>query len=194
MERDPRPDQPRGGSAVGLVFVGVVLCTLFTAAALGVLAAHRQAPAAPPLAAADRAGELARAAPAELAARDRVYAGLEELVRRREAALRDRDPSILEAVWTPGSPWLSRDLAEVGRLRASGRRWADLRLTVEIIGAARPDDGRWTVLARLGRDQARLVEAGSGAVIRTVPAATASYRCQLVESGGRWRLVAFQPS
>jgi hypothetical protein len=193
MERDPRPDQPRGGSAVGLVFVGVVLCTLFTAGALGVLAAHRTAPAVP-LAAAGQAGELARAAPAELAARDRAYAGLEELVRRREAALRARDPSILEAVWTPGSPWLSRDLAEVGRLRASGRRWADLRLTVEIIGAVRPDGGRWTVLARLGRDQARLVEAGSGAVVRTVPAATASYRCQLVESGGRWRLVAFQPS
>jgi hypothetical protein len=193
MDTDSRPDPPPAtGSAVGLVFVGVVLCGLFTAGALGVLA--DRSPATRPAPAPRRAEGVADAGPTELAARIPVYASLMELLRRREAALRERDPAMLTAVWTPRSPWLARDRTEVERLRSHGRRWTGLRLTVRILGVDRMRGDQWTVLARLGRSRAELVTASGGAPVLTVPAADADYRCELVESGGRWLLAGLRPS
>jgi hypothetical protein len=192
MPTDPRPDPPHEpGGAVGLVFVGTVLCLLFTAGGLGVLAT-RAPPAAPPGPATRSSAAVARP-DATAAARGRIAARFHRLVRLRETALRERDPALLSSVWAPGSPGLARDRAELDRLRANGRRWDGLHLPVTVLDAYRR--GRdWMVVARLGRSQAELVAAASGTPIRTVAAADATYHCPLVQVGDRWLLVSFAPS
>jgi hypothetical protein len=184
-EPDPTPSQSSAESAVGLTFVALVLVSLFAAGSLGVLAARQQAPPRDP----GRAPSAAAAAAASTTvARDRIVARFRELMLLREIALRERDPLLLESVYTPGAPGLARDRAEIARLRGSGRRLDGLRLPVKVFDADRLGSGRWVVIARLGRSPARLVT-GSGRQVRATRASAAVYRCTLVERNGSWRLL-----
>jgi hypothetical protein len=184
-EPDPSPSQSSAESAVGLTFVALVLVSLFAAGALGVVATHQQAAARDP-APAPSTGAVAAAA--TTVAKDRIVSRFRELMLLREIALRERDPLLLESVYAPGASALARDRAEIARLRSSGRRLDGLRLPVKVFNAYRPGNGRWVVIARVGRSPARLV-AGSGRQVRATRASAAIYRCTLVERNGSWRLL-----
>jgi hypothetical protein len=188
---DPPSGQSSAESAVGLAFVALVLVTLFAAGSLGVVATRNSAPGPDP-------ARQPEAAPAAVAAsavlvRERIVDRFRELVLLREIALRERDPRLLLSVYAPGSPDLARDRAEIARLRDAGRRLDGLRLPVRVFGAERTGDGRWVVVARLGRSPARLVT-GSGRQVRATRATADTYRCSLVLRDGSWRILRLAPS
>jgi hypothetical protein len=185
-EPDPSP-QSSAESAVGLTFVAVVLVSLFVAGSLGVVATRQAAPAADDLQETE-AIAVASAATADLRARDRIVTRFTELMLLREIALRERDPSLLNSVYTPGAAALAKDQAEIARLRSAGRRLDGLRMPVKVLDAYRPGNGSWVVIARVGRSSARLVT-GSGRQVRSTPAAAATYRCTLVRQNGSWQVL-----
>jgi hypothetical protein len=184
-EPDPSPSQSSAESAVGLTFVALVLVTLFAAGSLGVVATRQQAAARGP---GQEPSTGAVAAASTAVAKDRIVSRFRELMLLREIALRERDPLLLASVYAPGAPGLARDRAEIARLRSSGRRLDGLRLPVKVFNAYRPGNGRWVVIARVGRSPARLVT-GSGRQVRATRASAAIYRCTLVERNGSWRLL-----
>jgi|SRR5215207_66661 hypothetical protein len=184
-EPDPSPSQSSAESAVGLTFVALVLVTLFAAGSLGVVATRQQAAARDP---GQEPSTGAVAAASTAVAKDRIVSRFRELMLLREIALRERDPLLLASVYAPGAPGLARDRAEIARLRSSGRRLDGLRLPVKVFNAYRPGNGRWVVIARVGRSPARLVT-GSGRQVRATRASAAIYRCTLVERNGSWRLL-----
>ena len=184
-EPDPSPSQSSAESAVGLTFVALVLVTLFAAGSLGVVATRQQAAARDP---GQEPSTGAVAAASTAVAKDRIVSRFRELMLLREIALRERDPLLLASVYAPGAPSLARDRAEIARLRSSGRRLDGLRLPVKVFNAYRPGNGRWVVIARVGRSPARLVT-GSGRQVRATRASAAIYRCTLVERNGSWRLL-----
>jgi hypothetical protein len=187
-EPDPSPSQSSAESAVGLTFVALVLVSVFAAGSVGVVATRQRAPAR------DRGQEPATGAVAAAStatasvAKDRIVSRFRELMLLREIALRERDPLLLESVYAPGAPGLARDRAEIARLRSSGRRLDGLRLPVRVFNAYRSGNGRWVVIARVGRSPARMVT-GSGGQVRATRASAAIYRCTLVERSGSWRLM-----
>ena len=184
-EPDPSPSQSSAESAVGLTFVAIVLVSLFVAGSLGVVATRHVGSARDPGQETD--ATAVGATPAALV-RDRIVSRFRELMLLREIALRERDPLLLDSVYAPGAPGLARDRAEIARLRSSGRRLDGLRLPVKVFNAYRPGNGRWVVIARVGRSPARLVT-GSGRQVRATRASAAIYRCTLVERNGSWRLL-----
>jgi hypothetical protein len=169
MRTDPDPPsgQSSAESAVGLAFVALVLVSLFAAGSIGVVATRSAAP-----------GPVTR---------------FRELVLLREIALRERDPRLLLSVYAPGAPGLARDRAEIARLRDAGRRLDGLRLPVKVFDAERTGEGRWVVVARLGRSPARLVT-GSGRQVRATRATADTYRCTLVLRDGSWRILRLSPN
>ena len=184
-EPDPTPGQSSAESAVGLTFVALVLVSLFAAGSLGVVATRQHAATRDP---AQQPSTGAVAAATTTVAKDRIVSRFRELMLLREIALRERDPLLLESVYAPAAPGLARDRAEIGRLRSSGRRLDGLRLPVKVFNAYRLGDGRWVVIASVGRSPARLI-AGSGRQVRATQASAAIHHCTLVEHNGSWRLL-----
>jgi hypothetical protein len=192
----PDPDPPSGQSsaesAVGLAFVALVLVGLFAAGSIGVVATRNAASGPDPAQEPEAAPASGRAAAAVLV-RERIVTRFRELVLLREIALRERDPRLLLSVYAPGAPGLARDRTEIARLRDAGRRLDGLRLPVKVFDAERTGEGRWVVVARLGRSPARLVT-GSGRQVRATRATADTYRCTLVLRDGSWRILRLSPS
>jgi hypothetical protein len=193
MQTDPDPSSSRAsaGSAVGLTFVAVVLVSLFAAGALGVVATRASTPAPAPDPEPPPAAQVS--ANGAVPGRDQIVARFKVLMQLREIALRERDPLLLRSVYAPGAPGLAKDRAEIAILRHTHRRLDGLRLPVKVFDAYRPGDGRWVVVARLGRSPARLVT-GSGRQVKAVRGSAAVYRCTLVKRDGRWLLLRIAPS
>jgi len=192
MQTEPAPSpQSSAESAVGLAFVAIVLVSLFVGGSLGVVATRGAGTAAGP---GQEAESIAVASTSTVAmrVRDRIVSRFSELMLLREIALRERDPGLLESVYAPGAAGLVRDRAEIARLRDSGRRLDGLRMPVKVF-SARPGNGRWVVIARVGRSSARLVT-GSGRQVKATRASAVVYRCTLVRQDGSWRVLRFAPS
>ena len=192
MQTDPEPSpfQSSAESAVGLTFVAIVLVSLFVAGSLGVVATRHVGSARDPGQEAD--ATAVAATPAALV-RGRIVARFRELMLLREIALRERDRLLLDSVYAQGAPGLAKDQAEIARLRSSGRRLDGLRLPVRVFDAQRTGDGRWVVVARVGRSPARLVT-GSGRQVRATRASAAVYHCTLVRRDRSWRILRLDPS
>jgi hypothetical protein len=192
MQTDPEPSpfQSSAESAVGLTFVAIVLVSLFVAGALGVVATRHVGSARDPGQETD--ATAVAATPAALV-RDRIVSRFRELMLLREIALRERDRLLLDSVYAQGATGLATDEAEIARLRSSGRRLDGLRLPVRVFDARRTGDGRWLVVARVGRSPARLVT-GSGRQVKATRATAAVYRCTLVQRDGSWRILRLTPS
>ena len=187
---DPSPSESSAGSAVGLTFVAIVLVSLFVAGSLGVVATRESSPAPEPGQETD--ATTVAATPAALV-RDRVVSRFRELMLLREIALRERDRRLLDSVYATGAAGLARDRSEIFRLRSSGRRLDGLRLPVRVFDAYQRGNGRWVVVARVGRSPARLVT-GSGRQVRATRASAAVYHCTLVRRDGSWRILRLDPS
>jgi hypothetical protein len=187
---EPSPSQSSAESAVGLTFVAIVLVSLFVAGSLGVVATRHVGSARDPGQETD--ATAVGATPAALV-RDRIVSRFRELMLLREIALRERDRLLLDSVYAQGATGLATDQAEIARLRSSGRRLDGLRLPVRVFDAKRTGDGRWVVVARVGRSPARLVT-GSGRQVRATRATAAVYRCTLVQRDGSWRILRLTPS
>ena len=183
--------QSSAESAVGLTFVAIVLVSLFVGGSLGVVATRGAGTAAGPGQEAEGIA-VDSTATAALRVRDRIVSRFSVLMLLREIALRERDPGLLESVYAPGAAGLARDRAEIARLRDSGRRLDGLRMPVKVF-SARPGNGSWVVIARVGRSSAREVT-GSGRQVKATRASAVVYRCTLVRQDGSWRVLRFAPS
>jgi hypothetical protein len=192
MQTDPEPSpfQSSAESAVGLTFVAIVLVSLFVAGSLGVVATRHVGSARDP---GQETDATAVGATPAAPVRDRIVSRFRELMLLREIALRERDRLLLDSVYAQGATGLATDQAEIARLRSSGRRLDGLRLPVRVFDAKRTGDGRWVVVARVGRSPARLVT-GSGRQVRATRATAAVYRCTLVQRDGSWRILRLTPS
>jgi hypothetical protein len=196
MQTEPDPSPPstaEAESAVGLAFVAIVLVSLFAAGTLGVLATRESGQSADPAQEPESAAVAsASASTVAMQVRNRIVSRFSELMLLREIALRERDPGLLESVYAPGAAGLARDRAEIARLRDSGRRLDGLRMPVKVF-SARPGNGSWVVIARVGRSSAREVT-GSGRQVKATRASAVVYRCTLVRQDGSWRVLRFAPS
>ena len=166
---------------VGLFFVGLVLVVLFSSGAAGVIATRTSAPA-----------ETTVADP-QSAERAQVAARFQQIMGLREQALRKLDPGILRNIYTPDSPQLRKDRTEIQTMRRKQERWTGLKLPVSILQATADSSRRWTVVALLGRSNARL-ETSAGGLIRKVDGNRQVYWCTLVKDPGMgWLLYRLVP-
>lgn len=111
----------------------------------------------------------------------------------RERALSKRDPRLLASIYTPDSPQLAKDRDEIQTLLRKNELWKGLQLPVQILKATRVSERHWTVVALLGRSEAKL-ELESGALIRLVPGNRQVYWCTLIKDPAKgWLLYRFVP-
>jgi hypothetical protein len=174
------------GGTVGLFFVGLVLLLLFSGAAAGVMATRVTGPAtkAPPV---DPA--LAR----EARERAAVTNSLLKIMAIREQALSQRNLRLLNTIYTPDSPQLHKDRTEIQTLRDKHELWKGLQLPVQVLKVTPTSGRRWTVVALLGRSDARL-QLESGELIRDVEGNRQVYWCTLIKDPARgWLLYKFVP-
>jgi hypothetical protein len=169
------------GGTVGLFFVGLVLLLLFSGAAAGVMATRVTRPATAPV---DPALARERAA---------VTDSLLKIMAVREQALSQRNMRLLNNIYTPDSPQLSKDRTEIQTLRDKHELWKGLQLPVQVLKATPANSRRWTVVALLGRSDARL-QLESGELIRDVEGNRQVYWCTLIKDPAKgWLLYKFVP-
>jgi len=169
------------GGTVGLFFVGLVLLLLFTGAAAGVMATRTQTPTPTTI------------DPTAARARAEITSRFFKIMSIRERALSRRDPRLLNQIYTPDSPQLDRDRTEIQTLRDKRERWKGLQLPVQVLKATETSSRRWTVVALLGRSDARL-ELESGELIRDVEGNRQVYWCTLIKDPAKgWLLYKFVP-
>jgi hypothetical protein len=169
------------GGTVGLFFVGLVLLLLFSGAAAGVMATRVTRPTQKPV---DPALARERAA---------VTNSLLRIMAVRSQALSQRDMRLLNNIYTPDSPQLHKDRTEIQTLRDKHELWKGLQLPVQVLKATPASSRRWTVVALLGRSDARL-QLESGELIRDVEGNRRVYWCTLIKDPAKgWLLYKFVP-
>jgi murein L,D-transpeptidase YcbB/YkuD len=169
------------GGMVGLFFVGLVLVVLFSSGTAGVMATRTSVPTETTTASVDSAE------------RAEVTARFQQIMALRQQALRKRDMGILRRIYTPDSPQLRRDSTEIRTMRRKRERWVGLELPVSVLKASADSSRRWTVVALLGRSDARL-ETDAGELIRKVDGNRQVYWCSLVRDPGKgWLLYQLVP-
>lgn len=169
------------GGTVGLFFVGLVLLLLFSGAAAGVMATRVTRPPNAPV---DPALARERAA---------VTDSLLKIMAVREQALSQRNMRLLNNIYTPDSPQLHKDRTEIQTLRDRHELWKGLQLPVQVLKATPASSRRWTVVALLGRSDARL-QLESGELIRDVEGNRQVYWCTLIKDPAKgWLLYKFVP-
>jgi hypothetical protein len=169
------------GGTVGLFFVGLVLLVLFSGAAAGVLATRVTRSAQVPV------------DPALARERNAVTGSLLKIMSVREQALSQRDMRLLNKIYTPDSPQLHKDRTEIQTLRDKHELWKGLQLPVQVLKATPASSRRWTVVALLGRSDARL-QLESGELIRDVEGNRQVYWCTLIRDPAKgWLLYKFVP-
>jgi hypothetical protein len=169
------------GGTVGLFFVGLVMLLLFTGAAAGVMATRTSTPTQTTI------------DPALARERAEVTSRFFTIMSIRERALNERSFKALSQIYTPDSPQLHRDRTEIQRLRGKHERWKGLQLPAQILKVTKASSRRWTVVALLGRSDARL-ELESGELIRDVEANRQVYWCTLIKDPAKgWLLYKMAP-
>jgi hypothetical protein len=169
------------GGTVGLFFVGLVLLLLFSGAAAGVMATRVTRPAKAPV------------DPALARERAQVTDSLLKIMAVREQALSQRNMRLLNNIYTPDSPQLHKDRVEIRTLRDKHELWKGLQLPVQVLKATPASSRRWTVVALLGRSDARL-QLESGELIRDVEGNRQVYWCTLIKDPAKgWLLYKFVP-
>lgn len=158
-----------------------MLVLLFSSAAAGVMATRTSTP---PTTTIDPTVARERAA---------ITARFFRIMSIREQALTNRDVHALNQIYTPDSPQLHRDRTEIQTLRDKHELWKGLQLPVQVLKATQASSRRWTVVALLGRSNARL-ELESGELIRAVEGNRQVYWCTLIKDPSKgWLLYKFVP-
>jgi hypothetical protein len=154
---------------------------LFSGAAAGVMATRTSTPTPTTV------------DPAVARERAQVTARFFKIMSVRERALTERSLKALSEIYTPDSPQLHKDRTEIRTLRNKHELWTGLQLPVQILKMTKGSSRRWTVVALLGRSDARL-ELESGKLIRDVEGARQVYWCTLVKDPAKgWLLYKFVP-
>jgi murein L,D-transpeptidase YcbB/YkuD len=169
------------GGTVGLSFVGLVMLLLFSGAAAGVMATRTSTPTQTTI------------DPRVARERAEVTARFFKIMSVREQALSQRNLRALNEIYTPDSPQLHKDRTEIQTLRRRHELWRGLQLPVQILKVTQASSRRWTVVALLGRSDARL-ELESGELIRDVEGNRQVYWCTLIKDPAKgWLLYKFVP-
>jgi hypothetical protein len=154
---------------------------LFTGAAAGVMATRTATPT------------QTTVDPTAARARAQITARFFKIMSIREHALTSRDMRMLNQIYTPDSPQLHKDRTEIRALRDKHEVWKGLQLPVQVLKATQANSRRWTVVALLGRSDARL-ELESGELIREVPGNRQVYWCTLIKDPAKgWLVYKFVP-
>jgi hypothetical protein len=164
-----------------MFFVGLVMLLLFSGAAAGVMATRTSTPTQTTI-----DPTLARE-------RAEITARFFKIMSIREQALVHRNLKELNQIYTPDSPNLQKDRAEIQTLRARHEVWKGLQLPVQVLKVTQASSRRWMVVALLGRSDARL-ELESGDLIRDVGGNREVYWCTLIKDPAKgWLLYRFVP-
>jgi hypothetical protein len=155
---------------------------LFSGAAAGVMATRTTTPA--PTTTID---------PAFIRERSEVTSRFFQIMKVRERALASRNQRLLASIYTPDSPQLARDRDEIRTMLSKNEVWKGLQLPVQILKTTQVSERHWTIVALLGRSDAKL-ELESGALIRAVPGNRQVYWCTLLKDPAKgWLLSKFVP-
>ncbi len=164
-----------------MFFVGLVMLLLFSGAAAGVMATRTTTPTPTTI------------DPRVARERAEITARFFKIMSIRAQALTERNVKALNEIYTPDSPNLHKDRSEIQALRENHEVWKGLELPVQVLKATQASSRRWTVVALLGRSDARL-ELESGELIRDVQANRQVYWCTLVKDPAKgWLLYKFVP-
>lgn len=158
-----------------------MLVLLFSGAAAGVMATRTTTPTPTTI------------DPAAARERAEVTSRFFKIMSIRQRALSGRNLRILRQIYTPDSPQLQKDRTEIQALLDNHERWKGLQLPVQVLKATQTTSRRWTVVALLGRSDARL-ELESGELIRDVEGNRQVYWCTLIKDPAKgWLLYKFVP-
>jgi hypothetical protein len=102
-----------------------------------------------------------------LAEEDQVVARLREILRVRDRAYRERDPELLQEVYTPDCPCLRGDGDAIRQLIADNAVWVGASTSVEIRKLDKANDRMWIVIAYFNGSSFR-IETEAGDLIRAV--------------------------
>jgi hypothetical protein len=154
---------------------------LFSGAAAGVMATRTSTPTTTTI------------DPAFARERSEVTSRFFKIMAVRERALSKRDQDLLTGIYTPDSPQLAKDRDEIKTMLDKNELWKGLQLPVQVLKATQVSERHWTVVALLGRSDARL-EFESGALIRDVPGNRQVYWCTLIKDPAKgWLLYKLVP-
>jgi hypothetical protein len=155
---------------------------LFSGAAAGVMATRTAAPA--PTITID---------PAFIREQSEVTSRFFQIMKVRERALTGRNQRLLSSIYTPDSPQLTKDRDEIKVMLNKNEVWRGLQLPVQILKMTKVSERHWTVVALLGRSDAKLM-LESGALLRAVPGNRQVYWCTLLKDPAKgWLISKFVP-
>jgi uncharacterized protein (TIGR02246 family) len=164
------------GALIALVVVGVV-----TAVARGVDHTASSSEVSPPQ------STVAPSSTTIPGTENTVVARLQEIIQIREQALRERDASLFEDVYTSDCSCLRAGREAITALKKENIQWRDRSVSIEVQSVTSINDNLWEVVALFVSDSFR-IETEKGSLVREAPAERLRYRFLLVRTEGSWRL------
>lgn len=127
-------------------------------------------------------------------AKTEVIARLQEILRIREQAFRDRDASLFDDVYTSDCSCLRAGRVAVAALKKENVRWQDRSISIEVQSAKELNKRLWEVVALFISDPFR-IETEEGELVREAPEERIRYRFLLVRASDSdpWRLGSASP-
>jgi hypothetical protein len=120
---------------------------------------------------------------------EEIIARLHEIFRIRDRAIRTRNASLLEGIYTVDCPCLKGDKQLIQRLREQRLVWRGIEVTLTIKHARQVNDRLWIVNALVTTNSFEIVNE-SAAVVRRIPSGQESSRFALAKPVGNssWSL------
>jgi hypothetical protein len=123
-----------------------------------------------------------------------VVSRLREILQIRERAIRERDPSLFDEIYTSNCSCLSAGRAAIAALKREHVQWTNRSISIEIQSTRQISDRLWEIVALFVSDPFR-IETEEGRLVREAPGERIRYRFLLVQmpDAGPWRLGGASP-
>jgi hypothetical protein len=110
-----------------------------------------------------------------------VVTRLQEILRVRERAFRDRNPALFEEIYSSDCPCLPAGRNAIAALKREHIIWRERSILVQIKSARKISDRLWEVMA-VFRSEPFRIETEKGELVREAPAERLRYRFLLVRA------------
>jgi hypothetical protein len=119
---------------------------------------------------------------------------LREILQIRERAIKERDASLFDEVYTSNCPCLRAGRAAIAALNRENILWTNRSISIEVQSTKRISERLWEVVALFVSDPFR-IETEEGRLVREAPAERIRYRFLLVRTSDEepWRLGGASP-
>ena len=118
-----------------------------------------------------------------------VVSRLQEILRRRQAAYRERDPELLKEIYTVDCPCLESDSNAIRELLSEGYVWVGGETSIRVRRLERVNNRMWLVIATFKSESLR-IETESGRLVRSEPRGSDLFQFVLAKPVGsdQWLL------